>query len=520
MLWYLGIAAVTLFIGTLVALLFYGRFVERALGEPGSALAPQDSAAPLDRILAPLEQAHPGHSGLLLVEDSTDAFAMRALSARDAQRSIDVQYYIWHNDHTGRLLAQELVRAADRGIRVRVLFDDINARGKDDVIFALDSHPYIEVRLFNPGRNREGILGRAVELLLRGFMLNRRMHNKAWIVDGRVALVGGRNVGDEYFDHGAQVNFHDMDLLVAGPAVAQTSAIFDQFWNSRAVIPITALHRIPLKRRTLTQVRLALDETEAQPGQMQHLYPAASKPAQQGEAHWLQEASQRLLWSERVQVLSDPPEKAHPRSASQLREQWLMHALNPLLQGASEELIVLSPYFVPGERGTQRLLDKAGAGVQTRVLTNSLASTDVALVHAGYSRYREPLLAGGIILHELMPAGPQRLGVFGSSQASLHTKAMVADGARGFVGSFNVDPRSAELNTEMGVLFEDARLAAQVRESYLQSIGPDSAYRLTLEQGEVRWHEAGKVWDHEPQAQAWKRALLVVMRWLPIESQL
>src|SRR5690606_38452050 len=208
-----------------------------------------------------------------------------------------------------------------------------------------------------------------------------------------------------------------------GPAVAQTSAIFDQFWNSRAVIPISALHRLPLKRRTLAQVRAALDAAEASPGaQMQHLYPAASRPARQDDSHWLAQASQRMLWSGQVRVLSDPPQKAHPRSSGQLREQWLMHALNPLVQRADQKLIVISPYFVPGERGSRRLLDKAARGVETRVLTNSLASTDVALVHAVYTRYRAELLAAGVIIHELMPAGRQPMVVFGSSQASLHTK--------------------------------------------------------------------------------------------------
>ena len=509
---------------SIAALYSYGRFAERSLGAPGTALPVAMDATLLDRVLAPQLAQHPDQSGTALIDDNLEAFALRALSAREAGRSIDLQYYIWHNDVTGRLLVRELLRAADRGVRVRVLLDDINARGQDAAILALDSHPLIDVRIFNPGRNRDGVWWRAVEMALRAVSLNRRMHNKAWIVDGRVALVGGRNIGDEYFDAAEQVNFQDADLLLVGPAVQQTSDIFDRFWNSRAVIPIGALHAgktagTPALPQ-LPAVRARLDALTGELGASPYLRQLTD--AGQLQAHL--DGRLRLHWSAHVQVLSDPPEKAAPMASLQRSEHWLMHSLLPLLTEAREETLLTSPYFVPGAALTQSLADKVAAGVKVKVLTNSLAATDVALVHAGYARYRQALLDGGIELYELKTLHRKRISLMGSSRASLHTKAVVVDGQRGFVGSFNLDPRSAQLNTEMGVLFDDAALAADMRALFLHSTASDTSYRVFLDNGALRWSDAteepAKVWTHDPEAGFWRRMLVSVMRWLPIESQL
>ncbi|MCC7698776.1 phospholipase D family protein [Janthinobacterium sp. EB271-G4-7A] len=503
------------------ALYSYGRFAERSLGPPGMALPVAADATLLDRVLAPQLEQRPGHSGTALIDDNLEAFALRALSAREAGRSLDLQYYIWHNDVTGRLLVRELLRAADRGVRVRVLLDDINARGQDAAILALDSHPLIDVRIFNPSRNRDGIWLRAVEMALRAVSLNRRMHNKAWIVDGRVALVGGRNIGDEYFDAAEQVNFQDADLLLVGPAVQQTSDIFDRFWNSRAVIPIGALHAgKDASAPELQAVRARLDALTGELGASPYLRQLTDTG--QLQAHL--DGRIRLHWSGQVQVLSDPPEKAAPVASLQRNEHWLMHSLLPLLTDAREEALLTSPYFVPGTALTQTLGEKVAAGVKVQVLTNSLAATDVALVHAGYARYRQELLGGGIELYELKTLHRKRISLMGSSRASLHTKAVVIDGQRGFVGSFNLDPRSAQLNTEMGVLFNDAALAADMRTLFLHSTASDTSYRLLLDNGALRWSDAteepAKVWTHDPEAGIWRRMLVCVMRWLPIESQL
>jgi len=379
------------------------------------------------------------------------------------------------------------------------------------------------VRLFNPARNREGTWLRGVEMLTRAVSLNRRMHNKAWIADGRLAIVGGRNVGNEYFDAAQQVNFQDADLLLVGPAVAQASAIFDEFWNSEAVIPIRALHRMRWRRRhrLLPEIRQVIEalaqEVADSPWLGRLADPSLSLRSRVG-------AAARLVWSSEVRVISDPPEKAAPFAKEQLRDRWLVQQLTPLMAQAHGEALLTSPYFVPGAEAAGQLVTRARAGSDLRVLTNSLAATDVALVHAGYSRYRKELLAGGVKIHELKPVHRMRIGLLGSRRASLHTKAMVVDGRRGFVGSFNLDPRSVQLNTEMGVLFTNATLAGQLRALFERSAAPQASYRLYLEDGALRWaddaEEGGRVWTREPEAGVSRRALVAVMRWLPIESQL
>lgn len=518
------IAIVTFAALSAAAIYFYGRFARHAQGPAGYAIPP-DGPTPtaLDRAVMPLAAAHPDETGILLVDDNREAFELRALTAREAGRSLDLQYYIWKDDDTGRLLVREVLRAADRGVRVRVLLDDINARGKDHAILALDSHPHIEVRLFNPARNRDDAWRRAGEMLLRFLSLNRRMHNKAWIADGRIAIVGGRNVGDEYFDAAEQVNFQDADLLLVGPAVAQASAIFDEFWNSEAVIPIRALHRMGWRRRhrMLPEVRNVLE----------------ALALGRADSPWLGRMSDaaldlssrvgtpgRLAWSADVEVVSDPPEKAAPFSQQQLPERWLVHKLAPLMAGALGEALLTSPYFVPGEQVAAQLVACCRSGATVRVLTNSLAATDVALVHAGYSKYRKALLEGGVRIHELKPVHRKRIGLLGSRRASLHTKAMVVDDLRGFVGSFNLDPRSVQLNTEMGVLFADALLSGRLRALFERSAGPSASYRVYLQDGALRWEDGtrqgGSAWTHEPETSRSRRLLIAIVRWLPIESQL
>lgn len=502
-----------------VAAYSYGRFLDEALGAPGHALPAEPRGTPLDRAVAPLTDGHPGATGMRLIDDGGEAFALRALAARESERSLDLQYYIWHNDETGGLLVREVLAAADRGVRVRVLLDDINARRKDRAILALDSHPMIEVRLFNPGRNREGGWLRAAEMLLRIVSLNRRMHNKAWIADGRLAIVGGRNIGDEYFDVAQQVNFDDADLLLVGQAVGQASAIFDEFWNSRAVVPISALHA-RRRRRMLPEVRRYLDALSLRSGASPRLRHLAGS-----EELSTRLSDPRLLaWSTEVRVESDPPEKAAPVRDRQRHGQWLVHSIEPLLAQARAEALLTSPYFVPGEEVANRLGAQARSGVDVRVLTNSLRATDVALVHAGYSRYRRMLLASGVRVHEFRSQHRSHMGLVGRRHASLHTKALVVDGQRGFVGSFNLDPRSAQLNTEMGVLFADATLAARLRDLFLRSASAEASYRLLLVEGGIRWadesRDAATVWTREPEVGFWRRFLVAVMRWLPIESQL
>jgi putative cardiolipin synthase len=451
-----------------------------------------------------------GCSGLKLVADNWEAFAARVLAARSATDSLDLMYYLWHDDPSGRLLIGEVVRAAERGVKVRMLLDDINWRSSDAAYLALDGHPNIELRLFNPTAHRNGSVLRKLELASRLFAMTRRMHTKAWISDRKVAIVGGRNIGDAYFD-AAETNFRDLDLVLLGPAVDQTVAIFEAFWAHHAARPVRELH--PRHRhRHFRRTHRAGAGTAAD----------LLKPV--GTRHSIMEflaAGNDLHWTTDVRVISDPPDKV----SGARRENWLMKQLLPLIEGCRKSLEIVSPYFIPGRTGTSVLAGLVNRGVRVEVLTNSLAATDVAAVHGAYAKYRVPLLKSGVSLFELQPYGKRaRISMFGSKGASLHTKAFTADNRAGFVGSFNFDPRSVSLNAEMGVLFEDAGLVAELRRLIRRERSPKTSYRVSLKAGRLFWEgdDDGVMrrYDSEPEAGLLRRLVAAVVRWLPIESQL
>lgn len=508
-----GVAALLLLVAS--GLLLADRLTPRATGTPSTTLPLQPAQTAIDRELSPYLATRPGQTAATLLHDGLDAFAVRAASARLAGRSLDLQYYMWHDDLVGHLLAREAHAAAERGVRVRILLDDINTKGLDPKLLALDAHPNIEVRLYNPFRNRSGVW-RLLEMVQRFFSVNHRMHNKAWIVDGRLAVVGGRNIGDEYFDADSHVNFRDLDMLLAGPAVADASNIFDAFWNSSAAVPITALN--PQTPQALQALMTQLAQEAALPGARDYLQRVAASPS----AQQLVNHEMAVHWSANIVVASDPPLKF--RSSD--RDTWLQQRLTAHLAGAHSEVLLISPYFVPGKSGTATLVGLAHAGAHVGVVTNSLAANDVPAVHSGYERYRRKLLDGSVQLFEIRRNGPKLAqGLFGSSGASLHTKAFVIDDERGFVGSFNIDPRSANLNTEMGVLFADAGLAHDLRQEYLRLAAPALSYQVQRgPDGALQWLDGSsqppRVLDHEPDAGWWLRATTRVMSWLPIESQL
>lgn len=503
-------------IASFLAIYAYGRFAKRAQGLPAQAFAVAGVETALDHLVAPLTAAHPDESGIALLADNIDAFAVRALTARHAGRSLDLQCYMWRNDLTGRLMINEVVQAADRGVRVRLLLDDLNTRGHDRFLLALDRHPNIEIRLFNPSVMREGPIRRGLELMLRAVSINRRMHNKAWIADGRLAIVGGRNIGDAYFDADQAANFRDLDVLLLGPAVQQTEGVFDRFWNSRAAIPIARLWRVRVARLRRVRRRLAAAIARAETGARPYLQRTAEQQTldrllRQGATHWTANA----------EVVSDPPKKIIGDGEAE----WLMRAVRPRLTAARHKVEIISPYFIPGEAGAAELAAMASRGVDVAVLTNSLAATDVAAVHGAYAPYRRPLLKAGVALYELKPYDLQtRYSMFGSSGASLHTKSFTVDGRVGFVGSMNFDPRSAALNSEMGVFFEHAGLAAEMATIFADETSPRKSYRLALEDGRVVWQDmaegAGRSLYAEPQAPLRRRLAAAAIGWLPLHSQL
>jgi putative cardiolipin synthase len=485
-----------------------------ATGTPSVALAPQADATALDRELAPLQAAHPGQTGALLVNDGVDAFAARALSAQRAGRSLDLQYYIWHDDLAGRLLAREVWRAAERGVRVRMLLDDMNAKSMDSKLLLLDAHPNIEIRLYNPFRNRTG-LARAAELAQRFFSVNHRMHNKAWIADNRVAVTGGRNIGVEYFGAGEDVNFRDLDMVLFGPAVQEASTIFDRYWNSPAVVPLAALADAP--KAGFDTLAQSIETEAAGPDAKRYLRRL------EGSARVQDYARQQLVpfWSTNIHLQADPPLKGRDDAT----EGWLVDRIARDIAGARHEALLISPYFVPGDDGAAALARLSRMGAAVGVITNSLAANDVPAVYGGYRNHREALLRGGVDVYEIRAQGTPGSSVFGSSGASLHTKAYVVDDRRGFIGSFNMDARSAYLNTEMGVLFDDPGLAQALRQEYERLSSPPLSYRVVLgADGDTRWvdrtHRPPQVIDVPPDTTTTQRVVARVVSWLPLESQL
>ncbi|WP_152046730.1 phospholipase D family protein [Aureimonas psammosilenae] len=496
----------------------YNRFAAKARGRRSTAFdLGGTEPTPIDHRVAELTRESRGRSGLLLLASNLDAFAARALSARSAGRSLDLMYYIWHGDLTGRLLAAEALAAADRGVRVRFLLDDLGVSGDDRVMLALDSHPNIELRLFNPTRARANPVRRAAEMLLRAWSVNRRMHNKAWIVDGRLAIVGGRNVGDEYYDASESSNFRDLDLLCLGPAVTESEKVFDTYWNSGVALPIGKLAKgivRPRLKRVRAQLQRVAGSREAKP----YLDRLKSHMALEG---LLDHAA--VHWCDKVEIVSDCPEKAAGRDDGNR----VMDYLLPVMEAAIERLEITSPYFIPGDRGVESLTELRRRGVQVAVLTNSLAATDVAAVHGGYAPYRKPLLEAGVALFELKPDGRSpSLTLRGSSRASLHTKAFAVDGRHGFIGSLNFDPRSSSLNTEMGILFTSPVLVQRMSELFNEETDPAMSYAVALDEGgKLCWTaekegEKSALYESEPDAAVGRRLLATVVGWLPLESQL
>ena len=478
---------------------------------------PLGEGTALDDLVAGPEARHPGQSGFRLVSEGPEALALRARTAFLAGRSLDVQTYIWHADTTGTYLAHHILQAADRGVRVRLLVDDMDARARNAGFAGLDAHPRIEVRMFNPFESRKGAVRKALEVIAKFPRLNRRMHNKTWIADNRIAVVGGRNLGDEYFGASDDVNFFDLDFALIGPVVRDASASFDRYWNAPATSPMRELDPDAVSDDALARVRHLL-ETQAEAAERSRYALEVRKD----------DAVQRLVagdwpleWTDRWQFLSDDPRKVSNEGPEPEMSPVLAH-LFEMAEAAERDLTVISPYFVPGKGGSHRLADVVRGGARVRVLTNSLRANDVPAVHGGYSRYRTRLLKDGVQLWELKPLlgkGPRmRASISG---ASLHTKALTVDGRVLFVGSYNLDPRSRSLNCEQGVIAESPALASQLESIFERQISGTHAWTVTLGPGRrLEWRDGHAVHHSEPDAPFGRRAQAWLARVLPIEAQL
>lgn len=473
----------------------------------------------LGRAVHSLLAEHPkrGQSGFVPLRDGRDAFAARYLLIEAADRTLDVQYYIWHDDMAGGLLLDALLRAAARGVQVRLLLDDNNTKGLDALLAAVDSHAGVEVRLFNPFRHRRW---RVIDYITDFSRLNRRMHNKSLTADGQATIIGGRNVGDEYFDAGHEVMFVDLDVLSIGPVVDEMSQDFERYWTSAAACPASEV-LAPVDAATAARHCQTLARRHDDPNAQSYRSALATLPF----VRELLAGTLPIDWATAT-MLSDNPAKALGRAKE---HQLLFTRLKALIGTPRTALQLISPYFVPGGRGVDYLTKLAGNGVHVDILTNSLEATDVAAVHAGYAKRRRPLLRAGIALFELrrdaaapspvkLRSGP---GSMGSSGSSLHAKTFAVDDARVFVGSFNFDPRSARLNTELGFLIDSPLMAREIAVAFAERI-PKRAYRLTLGDGtrlqwENRSSEEAVIVTSEPGTRAWQRAIVFLISLLPIE---
>ena len=432
-----------------------------------------------------------GRSGFRLLPNSGEAFRARAELIRNAQTSLDLQYYIVHDGLSTRMLVDELLKAADRGVRVRILLDDTASDGLDDILATLAAHPNIQIRLFNPLQlGRSTGVTRAMGRLFNLSRQHRRMHNKLWLADNSAAIVGGRNLGDEYFDAQPDLNFTDIDLLSVGPVAEQLGHSFDQYWNSALSQPIGDFVSSRLSHRELSQARTAL---EASLKQSKLAHQALFQQLAAYETHPQMEVWRKeLIWAWN-QALWDAPSKVLAKDEPD-PHLLLTTQLAPDLAGVSKELILISAYFVPGKTGLVYLTGRADAGVDVRLLTNSLEATDVPAVHGGYAPYRKALLEHGVKLYELRrqpgSTGGSGLHLFHpgmNSDSSLHSKAMIFDQQKSFIGSFNFDPRSGLWNTEVGVLVDSPELAAEARKLALQGMAPALSYEPKLEEGKIVW---------------------------------
>lgn len=475
------------------------------------AAAPPAPSGPLhdyaERIGTGLGSAETAH---WLLDRSGLALNARLALADEAVATLDVQYFVWQNDASGALLAERLLDAANRGVKVRLLLDDFAVSKSGALVARLDAHPSIEVRVFNPWASRGSMFGVAVEFLARTKTLNRRMHNKAYIADGRFAILGGRNIGDRYFGLYEPFVEDDLDLLVSGSVVADVSASFEEFWDSPAAYPIALLDSSVAKDAAGTDARFA--ETIAAAGP--RLAAFGSRPTD-----WTQffeglvgtfAAGAAVLFHDTADA-ADPSGRLYPH-------------LEELVAGAQREVLISSPYFIPDAGFRELIRSLVARGVRVAIATNSLASNNHVVAHTGYKHWRHDVLQAGAELYEFRvdaavlreystpPTVARAIG--------LHAKAIVIDGRRVFIGSPNVDPRSLEINTELGVATDSEDLARRVAALITRDMAPENAWRVTMdEEGTLTWTSGAGVVQRQPATGFSQRAVEFLLNLLPLKDQ-
>ncbi len=462
---------------------------------------------------------HPGKSGFKLIPYGQDAFTARIAMARLAQKSLDLQYYLWHSDKVGLILASEVLKAADRGVKVRILIDDIEQSGRDDIVAAMDAHPNIQIRIFNPFAHRDSHLFDFIGDFDR---VNHRMHNKTIVIDNALVIIGGRNIGDHYFSVGDQTNFRDLDIAAAGPVVRQISTVYDHFWNGKWSVPISALAKRTYTKKDLSRIQKMMDQKISK---LNFPYPLDQDvKALRKDIIQIRDS---FIWAKSLYVWDDP---GIMQIDTEKQTNTMIQKLEQRVHSVQKSLAIESAYFVPRPSGMAALKRLRLKGVKVRVMTNSLASNDVIPAHAGYAGYRKALLQTGVELYELRPdAGANKITnkqlITHTVNTGLHTKAMVFDDNAVFIGSFNLDPRSAAINTEGGLYIESPKIARELLAYMSGGIDPKSSYRVMMDsKGKLFWVTEidGKkeIYHSEPEVDGWKRFKSGFIEILPVELQL
>jgi putative cardiolipin synthase len=479
----------------------------------------------LGRLTAEQAKQHPNESAVVLLDTGREAFNSRIALADSAEASLDAQYYIWNADTTGHLLADRLLRAAERGVRVRLLLDDYGAGNKDNELFALDTHPNLEVRVYNPfsAGFRSGL--RKWTSMAAGFgRLSRRMHSKTYIVDNSFAIVGGRNIGDEYFDARQDMNHRDRELLAAGPVVATAGKQFDEMWNSQWAIPISALVSFKLSPDEVQKKYLGLEKFAGDEKNYPYPLPEGREPRQQLIDSWFDAAT----WAPTEFVYNPPVITGGDEANGTVIADHLIELLND----AESEILVESAYFIISDELLQRVDPLLEKNIRIDALTNSLATTDVWTIHAGYTRNRKEIIRRGIGLYEFRPDAASCRRLVENAQLecadfefSLHAKSVVFDRKVVYVGSFNLNPRSRYLNTETALIVHSPVLSERIARDIEENMQPENSWRVVLNDADrLEWHARtdgqDSVVTHEPEIGVWTRIKSYIFSLFPVEKYL
>ena len=492
---------------------------------PETTLQVDTAQTTLAQIIQPLQEQHPDLTGYLVLFEPLEALATRLSLIDKAEKRLDLQYYIWDNDKVGSLALHALIRAADRGVKIRLLIDDNNAKSTEGIFLALAQHPNIEVKLFNPYRFRKY---RALDMILDLKRINRRMHNKSFIADHQVALIGGRNMTNQYYNVSDNYQFSDVDVMLVGTAVKDISHSFDEYWSHEYAYKVQEVVNQSAHHLSYESLKRQLDEHYERVTVQNYLDLTSNSQAIDS----LMSRDIQLDWV-KAEVVKDSPDKIKSKAK---KKEHLNFQLIQHLEQPEKNVDLISAYFVPEKKGAKMLTDLAKDGVKVRVLTNSFKANDVAVVHAFYGKYRQNLLEHGVQLYEFLPAlnkndldkntedlaKKAKVSIKGLSRSSLHAKLMALDEKQVFIGSFNFDPRSAYLNTEIGVLLNSPPLAKAVHTTMDENLSK-YAYKLVLDANKkITWQrqtpQGPVIYTKEPRMKWWQRAGIKMLSWLPIEG--